>query len=165
MKSDAELAALTLSFAIEQGLFGSPGQKPDSQQENLFTAAIHLVKERAVMLAEIPEKLRYIFSEPVMPAKEEFFPKKADLTATTELLRKARSIISSLAEAPNDEEAEITLKAFAEKEELKLGDLMMPLRVAITGARVSPPLFGSLKLLGAEKALVRVDRALEGLSR
>jgi glutamyl-tRNA synthetase len=42
---------------------------------------------------------------------------------------------------------------------------MMPLRVAITGQRVSPPLFGSLRLLGSEKALARVDRALESLEK
>jgi glutamyl-tRNA synthetase len=39
----------------------------------------------------------------------------------------------------------------------------MPLRVAITGARISPPLFGSIRLLGQEKALARVDKALEHL--
>jgi len=36
----------------------------------------------------------------------------------------------------------------------------MPLRVAITGSRVSPPLFGSLRILGAQEALARVDKAL-----
>jgi len=163
MKSDAELAGLTLNTAVDAGLFGAPGQKPDSAQETLYTAAMPLVKERAVFLSEIPEKLRYLFAEPAMPAKDEFFPKKMDLGATVELLAKARAVIQSLAEAPSDEEAENRIKAFAEKEGLKLGDLMMPLRVAITGARVSPPLFGSLRLLGAEKSLARVDRALEGL--
>ena len=163
MKSDAELASLTLGLAVQAGLFGAPGQKPDSAQEALYAAAMPLVKERAVFLSEIPGKIAYLFAEPAMPAKEEFFPKKADLGATAELLGKARAAIQSLAEAPSDEEAENRIKAFAEKEGLKLGDLMMPLRVAITGARVSPPLFGSLRLLGAAKSLARVDRALEGL--
>jgi glutamyl-tRNA synthetase len=40
---------------------------------------------------------------------------------------------------------------------------MMPLRAAITGARVSPPLFGSLRILGAARSLARVDRALKAL--
>ena len=164
MKSDAELTALSLPFAIECGLFGAPGQKPDSTQEKLYTAAMPLVKERAAYLPELPEKLHYLFSEPAMPPNEEFFPKKADLAQTTELLKKGRSIVVSLIEAPNDEEAEALIKSFAESEGLKLGDLMMPLRVAITGTRVSPPLFGSLRLLGTEKALARVDRALEGLN-
>jgi glutamyl-tRNA synthetase len=163
MKSNTELAALSLPLAVERGLFGNPSQKPDPNQETLYIAAMPLVKERAVFLTEIPEKLRYLFAEPPMPSKEEFFPKKVDLAETLALLKKARTITASLAEAPGDEEAESIVKSFAEKEGLKLGDLMMPLRVAITGQRVSPPLFGSLRLLGNEKAIARVDKALETL--
>jgi len=165
MKGNIELAALTLPLAIEQGLFGRPSKKPDPAQETLYIAAMPLVKERAIFLTDIPGKLRYLFAEPPMPQKEEFFPKKADLAETLELLKKTRTIVNHLAEAPSDEEAESLVKSFAEKEGLKLGDLMMPLRVAITGERVSPPLFGSLHLLGSEKALARVDRALEALGK
>ena len=162
MKGDKELFDLCLPLAIEQGLFG-PGQKPDAEQEKLFLEAIPLVKERAVFLSEIPQKLIYLFNEPNLPAKEEYIPKKYDLAAAIELLKKGRELTLSLASVSNDEEAEDATKAFAEKHGLKLGDLMMPLRVAITGARVSPPLFGSLRLLGNEKALARIDRALEYL--
>ncbi|MDR0473224.1 MAG: glutamate--tRNA ligase, partial [Treponema sp.] len=164
MKDDAELAGLSLPLAIDEGLFGSPGQKPDSAQEKIFTAAMYLVKERAVFLKEIPGKLSYLFSEPPLPPKEEFFPKKADLAGTLALLKKARLIAGFMAEAVNDEEAENTVKSFAEKEGLKLGEFMMPLRVAITGTRVSPPLFGSLRLLGSEKTLARIDRAVDMLA-
>jgi glutamyl-tRNA synthetase len=38
---------------------------------------------------------------------------------------------------------------------------MMPLRVAVTGSRVSPPLFESIRLIGIPKAIERVGRALE----
>jgi len=165
MKSNTELAVLTAPLAIERGLFGSPSKKPDSDQETLYIAAMPLVKERAVFLTEIPEKIRYLFSEPALPQKEEFFPKKADLAETIELLKKVRTITGSMADASSDEEAESIVKSFAEKEGLKLGDLMMPLRVAITGERVSPPLFGSLRLLGSEKSLARVDKALEMLGK
>jgi glutamyl-tRNA synthetase len=163
MKSDEELAGLSLPFAIEEGLFGVSGQKPDAAQEKLYTAAMPLVKERAVYLAALPKKLFYLFREPAIPPKEEFFPKKLALDATVLLLKKARNIVSDLAAAAGDEEAEQIVKSFAEKEGLKLGDLLMPLRVAITGERVSPPLFGSIRLLGSEKSLARVDRALEAL--
>jgi glutamyl-tRNA synthetase len=165
MKSNTELAALSLPLAVERGLFGKASQKPDPDQETLYIAAMPLIKERAVFLTEIPEKIRYLFAEPPMPQKEEFFPKKADLAETLESLKKARTITASLAEAPSEEEAESLVKSFAEKEGLKLGDLMMPLRVAITGERVSPPLFGSLRLLGSEKALARVNNALEALEK
>jgi glutamyl-tRNA synthetase len=160
MKSDNDLAKLSLAYAAESGLFGVPGQEPDTIQEELYIAAMPLIKERVSFLKEIPGKIDYLFHEPPLPQKEEFFPKKADLATTVELLKKGREICAALANAPNDEEAEILIKSFAEKEGLKLGDLMMPLRVAITGSRVSPPLFGSLRLLGSEKALARVDSAL-----
>jgi len=163
MKSDADLASLALPFAIEQGLFGEAGKKPDDTQEKMFTSAMSLVKERAVYLTEIPEKIRYLFAEPAIPSKEEFIPKKADLNTAIDLLKKAKTLIAPMAEAADDEEAENLIKAFAEKEGLKRGDLMMPLRVAITGSRVSPPLFGSLRILGAEKAMKRVEKVLQKL--
>ncbi|MDR1802221.1 MAG: glutamate--tRNA ligase [Treponema sp.] len=163
-KSDEELAALSIRYAIEQGLFGKAGQEPDSAQKALYTAAMPLVKERAVFLADLSAKLNYLFTEIELPPKEEFFPKKANLNETIELLTKGRSIVAALAAASSDEEAENLVNAFAEKEGLKLGDLMMPLRVAITGTRVSPPLFGSLRLLGSEKAIERTDKAIKKIT-
>jgi glutamyl-tRNA synthetase len=157
MKSDEDLAALAMPFAVEAGLF--PGGQGSTEEKRLFTAAMPLVKERAVYLKEIPEKLAYLFAEPAVPAAEEFFPKKAGLAETVELLKKGRDLVAPMA-SKNDEDAEAFIKAWAEREHIKLGDIMMPLRVAITGARVSPPLFGSLRLLGAERAIARVDRAL-----
>jgi glutamyl-tRNA synthetase len=160
MKSDGELVELTLPLAVEAGLFGAPKTEASAEQKKLYTAAMPLVKERAVFLKDIPEKLGYLFSEPPLPAVEEFFPKKMGPAETAELLKKGQSLVTAMAQASNDEEAEALIKAYAEKEGVKLGDLMMPLRVAITGARVSPPLFGSLRLLGAERALARVEKGL-----
>jgi glutamyl-tRNA synthetase len=162
MKRDEELASLALPFAVEAGIFREGDGEGSAEERTLFTAAMPLVKERAVYLKEIPEKLAYLFAEPAVPAAEEFFPKKAGLEETVALLKKGRDLVTPMA-SKSDEDAEAFIKAWAEKENLKLGDIMMPLRVAITGARVSPPLFGSLRLLGAERALARVDRALAAL--
>ncbi|MDR1100463.1 MAG: glutamate--tRNA ligase [Treponema sp.] len=163
-KSDADLAALALPWAVAEGLFGTgaPGTEPGAEEGALFTAAMPLVKERLVLLSEVPQKLAYLFAEPPMPEAAEFFPKKADLSQTTALLKMGRELVEPLA-ALSDEEAENLIKTCAEKAGVKLGDLLMPLRVAITGARISPPLFGSLRLLGARRSLERVDRALAAL--
>jgi glutamyl-tRNA synthetase len=119
-----------------------------------------LIRDRLSFLHEAPEKISYLFSEPAVPAAAEFIPKKADLAQTVALLRLGRDLAGPLAGAPDDERAEIFIKEQAEKNAVKLGDLMMPLRVAITGARVSPPLFGSLRILGAERSIQRAERAL-----
>jgi glutamyl-tRNA synthetase len=160
MKDDETLAALVLPWAVEQGLFGAEGAQPTAEQRALFTAAMGLVRERASFLREIPAKLDYLFREPSLPSAEEFIPKKTDLACAMRLLRLGRGLVPALAGTDGDEEAERIVKEKAEAENVRLGDLLMPLRAALTGARVSPPLFGSIRLLGAECCLARIDRAL-----
>jgi glutamyl-tRNA synthetase len=162
MKSDEELAALTLPYAVAAGLFGPPSTEPSAEQRRAFAAAMPLIKERLTFLHEAAEKLRYLFNEPAIPAAQEFIPKKADLSRTISLLKLGRELIRPIAES-GEAEAEALVKAAAEKAGSKPGDLLMPLRVAITGARVSPPLFGSLRILGAERSLKRVDAALQAI--
>jgi glutamyl-tRNA synthetase len=159
MKSDAALAALALPYAVEAGLFGEPGTAPDPAQCETFTAAMVLIKERVSLLKEIPDKIRYLFADPPIPAPAEFIPKKLDLQRTRELLAIGRDMVEPLAALP-DPEAEAFIKERAVQEGVKLGDLMMPLRVALTGSRVSPPLFGTIRLLGPARSLERLDRAL-----
>ena len=160
MKSDEELASLCLPFAIEAGFFGAQGREPAPKQRDIFTAAMPLIRERLTFLNEAAEKIAYLFNEPAIPGAEEFIPKKSTLEQAVELLKLGKDLVVSLAQAPDDEKAEAFIKAEAEKKGVKLGDLMMPLRVAITGARVSPPLFGSLRILGPEESLRRVQRAI-----
>ena len=47
---------------------------------------------------------------------------------------------------------------------MKAGDFFSPVRVAVTGRSVSPPLFASLELLGRERSLARIDDALGKLT-
>jgi len=175
MKSNEELAALCLPYAIDAGLFDQSDEEhsaaerkkrriPDERHQKIFLASIPLVKERLTFLREMPEKILYLFKDPDLPAAEEFIPKKSSLTKTIELLQIGLELVQTLAEIQDDEQAENFIKAEAEKRGVKLGDLMMPLRVAITGSRVSPPLFGSIRILGAECSRRRAQKALAVLS-
>ncbi|MDR1239953.1 MAG: glutamate--tRNA ligase [Treponema sp.] len=165
-KTSGELAELALPWAVEAGLFnnGAKGAGPSAEERERFAAAMPLIRERLTLLGEVPGKLGYLFAAPPVPPAEEFFPKKADRSQTAALLRLGRGLVEALAAATDDEAAEQIVKAAAEKEGVKPGDLLMPLRVAVTGARVSPPLFGSIRLLGAQASGERVDRALAALS-
>lgn len=159
MKDDAELAALCMPYAVAAGLFGAAGREADPAQRAAFAAAMPLVKERLSFLHEVPSKLGYLFSEPAAPDPAEFVPKKLDPAEARRLLALGRDLVPAMA-ASSDEEAEAAVRTLAEASGAKMGDLMMPLRVAVTGARVSPPLFGSVRILGAERTLARVDAAL-----
>ncbi|MDR2784145.1 MAG: glutamate--tRNA ligase [Treponema sp.] len=162
VKTSEELAERALPFAVEAGVFGKAGAEPDAEQKRVFVEAMPLVKERVNFLTEIPAKTAYLFSDPAPPDASEFFPKKADIQQTIALLTLGKGLVAPMA-AMTDNDAEAFVKAEAEKAGVKLGDLLMPLRVAVTGARVSPPLFGSLRLLGAETSVLRVEKALAKL--
>jgi glutamyl-tRNA synthetase len=68
-----------------------------------------------------------------------------------------------LADLPDWEKEAIhtVLTSIAEAHGLKLGKLAQPVRVAVTGTTVSPPMDVTLELLGREKTLDRIDRALQ----
>jgi glutamyl-tRNA synthetase len=163
MKTDEELAELSMPFAIEQNLFADP-KGPSNEERALYIKAMPLVRERAVLLPELPAKLAYLFAEPAMPACEEFIPKKLDAAKTAELLAMGKAVLEDWQEKAlkgvdvSEEFMEEAVKEKAAAEGVKLGDLLMPLRVAISGSRVSPPLFGSIKLLGFKACISRVEK-------
>jgi glutamyl-tRNA synthetase len=159
MKDDAALCDLVLPFLSQAGLVADP---PSPEHKALVLGAMGLVKERLKFLSDAPEMMRYLFEEPPVPAAEEFIPKKLDKARAAELLAAAGALLPScdLSDLPA---TEAKYRSEAERLGVKFGDLMMPLRVAVTGARVSPPLFESVRLIGIERAKARVERALLSL--
>lgn len=69
----------------------------------------------------------------------------------------ARSVLSDIDETEwNPGSLETALKAAAEREGLKLGDLMQPIRVALTGGTVSEPVHELLAVVGRDESLRRL---------
>jgi glutamyl-tRNA synthetase len=160
MKDDAALAALVMPFLAEAGLVD--GSAPSQERESFALAAMPLVKERLKFLTDAPAMMRYLFEEPPVPAAEEFIPKKLDKARAAELLKAAGALLGSC-DMGDIEGTEAKFRAEAERLGAKFGDFMAPLRVAVTGARVSPPLFESIRLIGIGRAEARVERALAAL--
>jgi glutamyl-tRNA synthetase len=75
------------------------------------------------------------------------------------VLQKAKIFVSEIFGMSHDD-AENLAKKYAEELGVKLGDFMMPVRMAVTGSRISPPLIGSIWILGKEKAVSRVEKTL-----
>ncbi len=118
-----------------------------------------LIKERLHFLTDAAEMVHFLFTEPAIPAKENIIPKKLDEAKTKEVLVKAKDFVAEIF-GKTHEEAEELAKKYAEELGIKLGDFMMPVRMAVTGSRVSPPLIGSIWILGKEKAVARVEKTL-----
>jgi glutamyl-tRNA synthetase len=94
-------------------------------------------------------------------------PKRWDVATTLAALRAVRETITDSVGAVTFEadELEPPVRALAEANGWKAGDLFMAIRVAVTGRTATPPLFDSLVALGRERALERLDVAIETLER
>lgn len=77
-------------------------------------------------------------------------------------LAAARERVTSL-DSWDEESLEGALRSLAEGLSLKAGALFMLVRVAVTGSSVAPPLFQSMAILGRERCLARLERALDKL--
>ena len=102
----------------------------------------------------------------VQPAGEQLLGKrfKDDPATARALLDQSLQALESVG-GWGHEELEGSLRALAEQAEVKPRDLFGLLRVAVTGAEVSPPLFESMAVLGREASVGRVGAALEQLAQ
>ncbi len=158
-KSESELIGLILPFMKTAGLIS---EKPAENEMKKLQEAVPLIQPRLKYLSEAPEKLEFLFKEITIQKASDLIPKKLDKEKTVAVLESLLNIIEGF-EQRSDEENENLFRKYAEKLEVKLGLLLMPLRIALTGTPVSPPLLESIRILGEEKAEQRVRKALEML--
>jgi len=121
---------------------------------------VKLMQERAKTLNEIRDAwAAYMAGE--LPAAYDDKAVAKQLTAETRpLLKEARDLIGRTFDQ-GAQAMEHAFRALAESRGLGLGKLAQPVRVAVTGTTVSPPLFETMVLLGKERTLRRIDAALE----
>jgi len=121
-----------------------------------------LIQERLKFLKDAREALGFVHRAPSTWVREDFVPKKLDEAAAIALLNAALPLLVGV-ETRDDETNEAHFRARGEELGYKLGDMMQPLRVAICGGKVSPPMFGVLRLLGEAETQRRVKASLEFL--
>jgi glutamyl-tRNA synthetase len=113
-------------------------------------------------LREVDESCRFFF----VPDDQVAFDPKAvekvlrkDNGAGLAALRDVRGLFAGASEW-NAGALEALVKGYCESKGLSLGNVAQPIRVAISGTTVSPPIFQSLEFLGKERTLARIDRCL-----
>ncbi|MCL2547548.1 MAG: glutamate--tRNA ligase [Symbiobacteriaceae bacterium] len=159
--SAAELTSRVMPFMIDAGLINVPVKSDEIRLE----ALLELIHERLPRLDEAPETLAYFYTD--WPAEEV----DLDLLTASKSNRTKEDIYSVLQESikllrSNSFTAaalEEQFKALAASLEWKLGDLLMPLRVAVTNRKISPPLFTTMEVLGLEKVSQRLANASAAL--
>jgi glutamyl-tRNA synthetase len=142
----------------------------DTASEDHKRDILALVQERLKYLGELPMLTKFFFDEPSGPDISELFDnpvdkqlKKADRQVVAEMLGQARD---TLAES-DFSEADLAdrMNSLLQKLDTKPGILFAAIRIAVTGASASPQLFGTLRVLGKQVSLGRIDKALAILAK
>ena len=116
--------------------------------------------ERAKTLVEFVDSARFLFASRPLPLDEKA-AKVLDPAAREHLAALAGSL--EVAEPFDAPTTEAVVRDYAEGAGLKLGKIAQPLRAALTGSTMSPPIFDVLEALGRDEALGRIrDQASAG---
>jgi glutamyl-tRNA synthetase len=139
---------------------------PDALDDDDVLRVVPLIKERLVRLSNADELVAFLHrpDQDVSAGyeAETLLPKGHSLSEVADTLRSARAVLGELDDADFAADVlEARCRQAAEEAGWKPGDFFKPLRVAVTGRTVSPPLFGSMELLGRDRVLARIDAAIE----
>ena len=146
--ADDVMVAEVTAFAARE----TPPRILSEKARGRLQTAMPGLKERAKTLVQLDQGAEFLYTDG---------PRDLDAAAAKILSAEARSVLARTLPAldatdwsgPALEEA---ARSFAEANGLKLGDVAQPLRAALTGKTVSPPLFAMLALLGREESLLRL---------
>ncbi len=156
-KSTKELKDLIIPFLERDGVIASP---PSPEEQEMVDRMIPIVRERLHLLKDVSDMTRFLFQDVALPPVSEIIPKKCDAAVTADILAHAAALLEDM-DTADDEVLEFRFRAKADELGVKLGAMLMPVRSAVTGSKVSPPLFESLRLLGKQRVLLRMQRALD----
>jgi len=126
---------------------------------SLVDEIIFLVKERAQVINDLVDLTDYFFEAPTAYDEKASKNWKED---TPSLLEQAFSVMSAV-EPFESVTIENTLKSWMTAQEIGMGKIMQPLRLALVGALKGPHLFDIIELLGKEEVQKRIQKAIATL--
>ncbi len=149
--SDDVFQDRVLPYLISAGVL--PAQ-PTSEQMADLAKALPLVKERITVLSEATGMLAFLFTDELNFESEALAQLPADAGKIANLAAQA---LSTLTEFTTPNIQSVLSESLIEKGGLKPRDAFAVVRVAISGRRVTPPLFECLEILGKERSLARLE--------
>lgn len=146
-------------FLIDAGL---TTQEIIEANRSWYEKLYPLVAERMKRLTEAPEKLAFIFDGPNVTLDEKSVQKNLlkEGCRADEVLQKVRDILTDESIAWECDPLQDTCRELVDTMGLKAKLIFQPIRVAVTGSQVSPPLFESIELMKREDVVARIDYTL-----
>jgi glutamyl-tRNA synthetase len=152
-----DMTGRVVPFLQASGALSSPATEDELA---LLDRAMPLVHERMNKLAEAPEMLGFLFADEASFTREEAEVEKTLTEDGRAVVQAAYDALSGLPDWSTGTIDAALREKLVEELGLKPRNAFGPVRVAVTGRRISPPLFESLELLGRERSLGRLQGAL-----
>ena len=147
--SAQELGARLEPFLEREGL---PAGTDEGREK--LAAVTPLLTERMKRLTDAPPMVRFLFTDAVEPDDKA----RKTLEGQSDYLQAVADVLEGLDEW-TAADIERALRELATQRELKPKQAFQPIRAAVTGTLVSPPLFESLEILGRSATLERLNKA------
>ncbi len=120
------------------------------------------IRERIVKLTDAPEISRWMFTEDIPPVMDQLMQKKLEVSDCITIAEKSYELLKSLPSL-DQEAAEQPFRDLIAEMGYKPGQVFGLIRGAISGQKVTPPLFDCMVVIGKEKVLERLQNAIEFL--
>ncbi|MDQ3476859.1 MAG: glutamate--tRNA ligase [Actinomycetota bacterium] len=148
-------------YLVQAGLISAP---PQDDQQALLRRAAPLVQERMTVLSEAAGLLRFLFIAEDEFAVEPDSAEKVLDASSGPILTAAADVLGALPEWVAADIESALKSSLVDELGIKPSKAFAPIRVAVCGRTVSPPLYESLELLGRERALRRLNAAAQSVS-
>ena len=139
-------------------------QKFEHCSRRRLAALIELVKPRMKKLGDFNNQLEIYLSDSISYSESELEKLTAITTVTAGYLNELADSFSSVSTL-TAENAENILRNFADENNINAGNIIHPLRFALTGTTVSPPIFNIVEFLGSESVIKRIRMFTEFLRK
>jgi glutamyl-tRNA synthetase len=156
-----DLVTRLTPYLIKEGVLSA---EPAGDQMSVLLLAIPLIQERMETLRQGVGMLGFLFADQPGSPTFEVDPAEAEKVLTPDaqpVLVAARDALISINDWTTENIEESLRVALIDGMALKPKVAFGPVRVAVTGRRVSPPLFESLEILGQERSLARITSAIK----
>lgn len=135
------------------------GYQPDDETLRKIAP---IIQERLTTLDEVVELTGFFFEPDVNPYPQELVAKGLTPAESALAAQRSLEVLSGLPEI-SPAVAEAPMRELVEELGMKAGQVFGILRTAVTGRKVSPPLFESMEIIGRETVLARIERAVNTL--
>ena len=146
-KNDSELADFVIPFLQEAKLID------DGYDRKKTEMIVKLYKNRMADIQEFLDRTRYLFEDSIVISDE--LKEKVFSSVDMECFNTLADDLNALDEF-TCHQAEETFRKFVEEKDLKMSDMVHPVRVALTASDIGPSLFETMEVLGKEQTVKRL---------